>query len=161
MLLEYGSQFTYAFIKILEFEPRFRFKLPDIVTAMKKKLQPVYRGIVERGAKRAEELGFPTMNIPLVDSRVSGIYAARVRVPKMTYMAAAFADPTRKLLEAHLLDFPAQGGSSLEKSGTLYGTEITIELCKKIRDSRRFTDDKSLREAIADDVAKVREYFKN
>ncbi len=32
MLLEHGSQFTYAFIKILEFEPCFWFKLPEIAT---------------------------------------------------------------------------------------------------------------------------------
>ena len=34
VLLEHSQKFAHAFIKILEFEPRFWFKLPDIVTAL-------------------------------------------------------------------------------------------------------------------------------
>ena len=34
VLLEHSPQFAYAFINILEFEPLFWFKLPDIVTAL-------------------------------------------------------------------------------------------------------------------------------
>ncbi|MDO8562040.1 MAG: riboflavin kinase [bacterium] len=108
-----------------------------------------YTGIVERGGGRAAMLGYPTVNIPLEDSAVSGIYAARVKVGDAEYLAAAFADQKRKLLEAHLLDF----------SGELYGKEITIELYEKIRESKEFPDDTKLREAIAEDIVKVREYF--
>lgn len=108
-----------------------------------------YTGIVERGGGRASALGYPTINIPLTDPALSGIYAAKVKIEKAEYAAAAFADQKRKLLEAHLLDF----------SGELYGKEVTIEVHKKIRDSEKFSDDVKLREAIVDDIKNVREYF--
>lgn len=108
-----------------------------------------YTGIVAEGSKRAAALGFPTLNIALGDSSVSGIYAARVKAGGKEYTAAAFADQRRKILEAHLLDF----------SGNLYGKEVAITLCRKIRDNKIFADDEELREAIASDAKAVREYF--
>ncbi|MDO8481863.1 MAG: riboflavin kinase [bacterium] len=108
-----------------------------------------YTGTVQHGSKRATALGFHTLNIPLEGTTFSGIYAAKVKIENAEYRAAAFADPNRKILEAHLLDF----------SGELYGKEATIELHKKIRESEKFTDDSQLREAIASDVKAVREYF--
>ncbi|MBI4079950.1 riboflavin kinase [Candidatus Kaiserbacteria bacterium] len=108
-----------------------------------------YKGVVQKGTKRAAALGFPTVNTPLDDKEVSGIYAARVTVDDKLYNAAAFADQTRNVLEAHILD------ADLE----LYGKEITIELHKKIRESESFDDDNALRAAIAGDIQKVRAYF--
>ncbi len=108
-----------------------------------------YTGIVIKGQGRATALGFPTANIVLEDGSMSGIYAAKVKVGDAEYMAAVFADPKRKLLEAHILDFV----------GELYGKEITIELCEKIRDSNKFSNDKALRLAIEEDIVKVRNYF--
>lgn len=80
---------------------------------------------------------------------LSGIYAARVLIEGKEYGAAAFADHERKMLEAHIPDF----------SGDLYGKEITIQLLKKIRDSRKFENDDARRAAISDDMARVRTYF--
>ena len=110
-----------------------------------------YTGIVVRGKGRAKALGYPTANIALADDSVSGIYAARVKTEGAEYMAAAFADQKRKLLEAHLLDY----------SGDLSGKNITIELSKKIREHEDFINDEDLRAAIAEDIKNVREYFKN
>ena len=104
-----------------------------------------YRGIVAGGSAKANALGYPTANIPLTDS-VSGIYAARVVVDGSTYAAVAFADPSRKVLEAHLFEF----------SGNLYGKEISITLVEKIRDTAVFMDDDALKEAMADDAQKAR-----
>ncbi|KKW06642.1 MAG: Riboflavin biosynthesis protein RibF, partial [Candidatus Kaiserbacteria bacterium GW2011_GWC2_49_12] len=110
-----------------------------------------YIGIVHEGAKRAAALGFPTVNISLEDTSLSGVYAACVKVGNNEHVAAAFADPERGILEAYLLDFSPR---------TLYGETITIELYERIRRSMKFETDKARRSAIADDVAKVREYFK-
>ncbi|OGG63468.1 hypothetical protein A3C21_02110 [Candidatus Kaiserbacteria bacterium RIFCSPHIGHO2_02_FULL_59_21] len=110
-----------------------------------------FSGVVQKGTKRAASLGYPTVNIPLDDASVSGIYAARVAVGDARYLAAAFADPTRRVLEAHIID----------ASPDLYGKEITIELIENLRDSATFESDDTLRAAIADDVQKVREYFKS
>jgi len=109
-----------------------------------------YTGIVQKGTKRAAALGFPTVNIALPDADVSGVYAARVAVDGRDFLAVAFADKKRKVLEAHVFDF----------SGLLYGKEITVTLCEKIREDTRFEGDAALRAAIADDVAKVRDHFR-
>lgn len=108
-----------------------------------------YTGIVEAGSKRAAALGYPTINIPLADKNVAGIYAALVKVGEEEYEAVAFADQRRKLLEAHILDF----------SEDLYGWNVKIHLLKKIRENKRFTDDMSLKKAIMDDIAAVQAYF--
>ena len=111
----------------------------------------IFTGNVQKGAKRGSALGFPTINIPLTDDTLSGIYAARVRIKEdeSAYMAAVYADKKRKLLEAYLLDF----------TDDLYGQEIRIELHEKIREGMTFPDEETLHAAIAQDVAKVREYF--
>lgn len=112
----------------------------------------VYKGVVQKGSQKGRALGYPTVNIPLADASIDGVYAARVLVAgEAPYLAAAFADQARRVLEAHLLDF----------SDDLYGMPVTIELSEKLRDSHVYEDDARLRAAIAEDIAKVREYFKN
>ena len=113
-------------------------------------MELTFTGIVERGMGRAARLGFPTVNITLADLSLSGIYAAEVRVPGgVLHDAVAFADPNRKLLEAHLLDFAEDA----------YGKEVTITLKKKLRDSRMVADDAELVRMIAEDVENVKRYF--
>jgi riboflavin kinase/FMN adenylyltransferase len=109
-----------------------------------------YKGIVQKGGEFGRRLGFPTANIPLEDTKVSGIFAATVRVEDKEYGAAVYADQRNKVLESHLLDF----------SGDLYGKEIIVELHEKIRNDRRFESANEAREAIADDVQKAREYHR-
>lgn len=109
-----------------------------------------YTGIVEVGSQRAAALGYPTINILLADTDISGIYAALVKVGEEEYEAVAFADQRRKLLEAHILDF----------SKDLYGWNVKIHLLKKVRENKKFTDDRGLQEAIMDDIAAVRAHFK-
>ena len=109
-----------------------------------------FTGVVKKGAQRGKELGFPTVNIPLTDASVSGIYAARVKVGEETYEAAAYADKKGKVLEAHILDF----------DDDLYGWKITIELLKKIREDKKFPDESSLKEVIAADIARIRSFFR-
>jgi riboflavin kinase/FMN adenylyltransferase len=104
---------------------------------------------VQKGTHRGRALGFPTVNIPLDNSAVAGIFAARVIVGGQSYQAAAFADQTRKMLEAHILD------ADLD----LYGKEIEIELLKKIRDSDTFESDEKLRAAIKHDVEEIEKFF--
>jgi len=98
-----------------------------------------YTGVVQKGRGLGAALGYPTANIVLPDS-LSGIYAARVLVGDEKYFAAVFADPTRGVLEAHLLDF----------SGSLYDKEVEVTLEKKLRESAMFDDDDELRAAIAE-----------
>lgn len=109
-----------------------------------------FTGTVQRGSRRASALGYPTINLSLGDQDISGVYAARVALPGGEVReAAAFADPSRKLLEAHIFGYDRD----------IYGQIARIQLHKKIRESESFTDDEVLKQAIARDVAAVREYF--
>ena len=110
-----------------------------------------YHGVVQKGEERGKKLGFPTINIPLGAEKLSGIFVATVLVDGKEYRAATYANLSRGILEAHLLDY----------TGDLYGKEVEIELLEKIRDDEKFADETSLKAAIAADVAKVREYRKN
>jgi riboflavin kinase/FMN adenylyltransferase len=109
----------------------------------------IFRGVIQHGNGTGKKLGFPTLNIPLEDETVSGIYAAIVTVKGSPYYAAAYADTRRKLLEAHLLHF----------EDDLYGLEATIELKKKIREDQRFATDEELKTAIAADIEAIKAYF--
>ncbi|RJQ33563.1 FMN adenylyltransferase [Candidatus Parcubacteria bacterium] len=110
-------------------------------------MHKIVKGVVQKGKGYAGTLGFPTVNIPLADD-ISGIFAARVTVKEgeAPYMAAVFADPKRKILEAHILDF----------EDDLVGQEIGIELFEKIRETEKFESEDDLRAAIAEDIKKVR-----
>lgn len=108
-----------------------------------------YIGIVQRGEGTGKVLGFPTINIPLEDDSLSGIYATIVTIKDSEYHAAAYADARRKLLEAHILDF----------DDDVYGMKVTITLKEKIREGAQFKDEKALRAAIASDIEAVRAYF--
>lgn len=108
-----------------------------------------FTGIVIEGSKRARALGYPTVNIVFNEPDITGVYAAIVRIDKTLYHGAAFADPSRKLLEAYVFGL----------NEDVYGRTVSIELKHKIRDSVRYEDDDVLKEAIRSDVLGVREYF--
>ncbi|MBY0110659.1 riboflavin kinase [Patescibacteria group bacterium] len=106
-----------------------------------------FHGIVAGGSAKAHALGYPTANIPLTDTSVSGIYAAHVVLDDTMYAAVAFADPERHILEAHLFDF----------SGDLYGKDIRIILVEKIRETARFENDEQLKEAMHSDAVRAQD----
>jgi riboflavin kinase/FMN adenylyltransferase len=110
-----------------------------------------FSGTVGKGRGFGRTIGFPTINIPLADTNVSGIYAAFVRMDDTDFPAAAYADTTRGLLEAHLLDW----------TGDAYGKDVVITLKDKIRDSAEFGDNAALIAQIAADVAKIRTTLEN
>ena len=108
-----------------------------------------YTGIVQRGEQKATAFGFPTINIPLDDASVSGVYAAKVKAGEEDYNAVAYADRKRKRLEAHLFDFSAD----------LYGWNVSIELMHKLRDEKKFKNDEEARAVIEKDIAAGRRFF--
>ena len=109
----------------------------------------IFKGVVQKGAQRGAALGYPTINIPLTDQEVSGVYAALVRIDKTLHHAAAFADQKRHILEAHIFGI----------SDVLYGREVSIELKQKIRDTAVYENAELLKAAIAKDITEIQEYF--
>ncbi len=57
-------------------------------------------------------------------------------------------DP-RTLLEVHLFDFAKE----------IYGQQVRVEFCEKLRDERRFDSLELLKAQIQSDATQAREYF--
>ncbi len=118
------------------------------------------RGRVIRGDGRGRTLGFPTANLEVPDpSKLiprEGIYAARAAVnggwvdgvmhigPRPTFPGAG---PT---LELHLFDF----------DGDLYGRQLTVSFCARIRGVESFPSVEALVVAMEGDCDAARRLFR-
>jgi len=115
-------------------------------------------GRVAKGDQRGRQWGFPTANIFLHRelTPVQGVYAVRVHglasqaLPGVANVGVRpTVDGTKALLEVHLLDFEQN----------IYGKHVKVEFCEKLRDEQRFETVELLKQQIAKDVIKAREYF--
>ena len=92
------------------------------------------QGVVERGERRGRLLGFPTANVRVDGAEKmlprEGIYAARggvagERLPGLLHLGPRPTFPgASSTVELHLLDW----------SGDLYGQELRVDLCARLRD---------------------------
>jgi riboflavin kinase/FMN adenylyltransferase len=111
-------------------------------------------GHVSHGSKLGRSLGFPTANIPLRRSpAVAGIYVVEVEGLGQG-VASVGRRPTVNplpvpLLEVHLLD----------RDEDLYGRLLRVRFLEKLRDEEKYADLETLREAIARDAQRARDYF--
>ncbi|HFB2048868.1 MAG: bifunctional riboflavin kinase/FAD synthetase [Hyphomicrobiaceae bacterium] len=111
-------------------------------------------GVVEHGANRGTEMGFPTVNIALEpgQSLQHGIYAARVWVDGRRFDGAAYSgcrptfDNGPAKLEVFLLNF----------SGCLYDRKIYIEFIDFIRLDKSFENAEALAKQISKDCTEAR-----
>jgi riboflavin kinase/FMN adenylyltransferase len=113
------------------------------------------RGRVAAGAGRGRQLGFPTANLEDVQEQLppDGVYLGLGHLPAGSYRAAihlgpnpTFSEAGRKL-EVHLLDF----------SGDLYGAELALDFCGRLRDLQRFETPAQLQQQLELDLQRVRE----
>ncbi|MBN2840155.1 MAG: bifunctional riboflavin kinase/FAD synthetase [Coriobacteriia bacterium] len=112
-------------------------------------------GVVERGKGLGREIGVPTANLQIGAEfalPAPGVYAGWATVAGERHPAAisvgvapTFPDATC-VLEAHLIDF----------EGDLYGSTVTVEFARRLRDQRAFDSSESLAAAILADVGKAR-----
>ncbi|HEX9776246.1 MAG TPA: bifunctional riboflavin kinase/FAD synthetase [Actinomycetota bacterium] len=113
-------------------------------------------GVVEHGASRGRDLGFPTANLR-VPARMLlpklGVYAGWVvrtdgRLPAAINVGVnpTFADRTEPVVEVHILDFDQD----------LYGEVLEVEFTHRLRDERRFEDVSALVAQMRADVEKSR-----
>jgi riboflavin kinase/FMN adenylyltransferase len=112
-------------------------------------------GVVETGAARGRQLGFPTANIRPDPKRAlpaDGVYAAIVPLDGIEHRAVANLGyrPTFKegerLLEVHLLDVAAD----------LYGQHLDVDFVDRLRDVKRFESIDALRAQIGRDADAAR-----
>jgi riboflavin kinase/FMN adenylyltransferase len=114
------------------------------------------RGLVVKGDRRGQELGFPTANLEVAPQMAlpgDGIYATwaiidGVRHPSATSIGVrpTFA-LTKRLVEVYVIDFNAD----------LYDRQMSIEFVRKLRDQEAFSSVEALVDQIGLDVANSRE----
>ena len=115
------------------------------------------QGTVVHGTHRGRELGFPTANLRLESGEkmlpLEGIYAVygwvgKVRVPGLLHLGPrpTFADAPPSI-EVHLLDW----------SGDLYGTELRVDLCARLRGVVRYDTPEALIAQMQRDAVEGRE----
>ncbi len=115
-------------------------------------------GRVVHGKALGRKLGFPTANIEIPEGFVvpqRGVYAARVIIGGDRFFAVANVGtkPTvndkKPNIEAYIFGF----------DGEIYGDEIKIEFCKKLRDIKKFENTEQLSQQIERDKHTAEEYF--
>jgi riboflavin kinase/FMN adenylyltransferase len=114
------------------------------------------RGIVEQGAQRGRDLGYPTLNIGLADARKllppDGVYAVRATTPRGAFggMMNLGGRPTfgdlNRTVEVHLFDV----------AGDWYRVPVSVELVRRLRDTTRFASVDALVAQLARDAEDAR-----
>jgi riboflavin kinase/FMN adenylyltransferase len=114
-------------------------------------------GRVVYGRQLGRQLGVPTANIRLQRYRAAleGVYAVRVQGLDREYQGVAnigirpTVDGKEPLLEVHLFDF----------QGDIYGSLLTIEFVRKVRDEQTFEGLDALKAQIMEDIRIARSWF--
>ncbi len=114
-------------------------------------------GTVGTGEGRGKGIGFPTINLQTAFEIIpkEGVYISEVefdgiRHPSVTNIGRnPTFDGTDITIESFLLDF----------SGDLYGREVTLYFCERIRDEMKFGSVEALVDRIRQDAAIARNYF--
>ena len=112
-------------------------------------------GRVRHGDKRGRTIGFPTLNMKMLDhiAPARGVYAVRVKGLSDKSLngvanlgARPTVDGTENRLETHLFDF----------EGDVYGKHICVELVEFIRAEKKFDDFGELKAQILRDAEQAR-----
>lgn len=116
------------------------------------------RGVVQKGAGRGRQIGFPTVNIPFAGEMQpkKGVYIARVVFEGQAYPAVmnigtnptVSGDASIKV-EAHILD----------NEESWYGREIAIEFVDFVREEKKFSGLEELVAQIGRDKEIARRFF--
>ena len=118
-----------------------------------------FLGQVEKGDKRGRRLGYRTANFKKENVVIlpSGIYCVRAQWRNKTRNGLCYIGrrPTFKRTDARMI----QELHLLDHQGDVYGQTIHVEFLKKMRDDKKFSDEKDLVLQIAADIRKARAFF--
>lgn len=159
-LVEAMPTFTIDDERVSSTRIRELLKVGDLTKAKELLGHPyIMEGRIRRGDQRGRQWGFPTANIFLQRKKtpLTGVYTVLMHgvVDKPLLGVANIGvrptvDGTRTLLEVHLFNFNQQ----------IYGRNVRVEFCLKLREEKRFANFDLLRAAIANDVTDAKNYFK-
>jgi riboflavin kinase/FMN adenylyltransferase len=111
-------------------------------------------GVVGRGQRRGQSLGFPTANLEQIPILIpgDGVYATRVQIRGESWAGAAnvgpnptFGEDARKV-EVHLIGF----------RGDLYDQKVAVDFLDRLRDTRKFKNAVDLTAQLHVDVEQAR-----
>jgi riboflavin kinase/FMN adenylyltransferase len=118
-----------------------------------------FLGEVEKGDARGRRLGYRTANFKKENVVIlpSGIYFVRAHWNKKRRNGLCYVGrrPTFKHADARVI----QELHMLDHRKDLYGQKVLVEFLKKLRDDKRFSDEKELVLQISSDVKKARAFF--
>ena len=115
---------------------------------------------VGHGQRLGRTIGIPTVNLTVPEHVLTpkfGVYVSRVYLPDGRSCAGVTNVGTRPTVsrgeavsvETFLLDF----------DGDLYGQDIRLEFCKRLRGEVKFDSLEALREEIQKNIRQTRAYF--
>ncbi len=117
----------------------------------------VISGRVAHGAKLGRTIGFPTANIHLkrLIAPLQGVFAVQIEINGIRHPGVAnigfrpTVNGTRSQLEVHIFDFEED----------LYGKQLQIRICHKLRDEQKFPSFTALQTQITADALHAREWL--
>jgi riboflavin kinase/FMN adenylyltransferase len=109
-------------------------------------------GVVARGEGRGRQMGYPTANLALQDTRKlvpkRGVYAVKARLPGGGYRGGMMNigrrptfDGMDVTVEVHLFDF----------EGDLYGERLAVQFLRRLRDEQKFDSADALAMQLSED----------
>ncbi|MCD6109598.1 riboflavin kinase [bacterium] len=121
-----------------------------------------FHGIVEKGVQKGSAIGYPTINLRVIDINKDiefGVYVCNVSIEGENYEAVMHygsksigtIDKRKIFCEIHIFKFDKN----------VYGASTRVKLLKKIRDVRQFRSEKDLIKQIKSDILVAHKYFKN
>lgn len=120
-----------------------------------------FDGIVVHGKKLGRELGSPTVNQFFPEKKLrpkNGVYVSLCYVEDKKYAGVTNVgtNPTVNsentssvLCETHIIGY----------SGDLYGKNVRVEFCKRLRDEKKFPSLDALKSEILANIEQAKEYF--
>lgn len=116
-------------------------------------------GKVVKGKQNGHQLGYPTLNLKLLDNYVipqNGVYITKTKVGNGIYysMTNVGTHPTidevnKPLVESYLIDF----------NENIYNKNVRVYFIKKLRDEIKFSSLEELKNALKSNEEEVKRYF--
>ena len=115
-------------------------------------------GLVERGAERGRQLGFPTANLHPHNRVIprNGVYVTGTLIDEQwrrsvtnVGLRPTFGDVLEPSVETFVMNW----------AGDLYGDVVRVRFLYRLRDEKKFASIGELRKQIEDDVSRAENYF--